>query len=80
MNEPFYLYIGLVMCVFAILQFGFGVAIYFTIFSSFTGGRIVKREEEPKDFKKAVVIQLVTGSFFILLQIVVFISNFIYTT
>jgi hypothetical protein len=69
LKEQFYLYIGLVILFLAVLQLIFGVAVYFSIFSAFTGGRIVKREKEPNEFKTAVVIQVVTGCFFILLEI-----------
>ncbi|MBA3014374.1 MAG: hypothetical protein KKD63_04495 [Proteobacteria bacterium] len=71
MTEPIFLYIGLAICMFAILQSIFGVAIYFTILSKFTGGKIVAREKEPNEFKTAIIIQLVTGCFLIVLEILV---------
>jgi hypothetical protein len=69
--EPMYLYIGLIILIFSFLQYCCGVAIYFSILSAIKSGDIVKRKENPDKFNNAIIIQVATGCFFILLELLI---------
>ena len=71
MVEPIPLYIGLIFIVAAWVQHVFGVAIYIFPFARLTTHLIVTKEKNPDKFKGTIVFQILTGCFFVLLQIFV---------
>lgn len=69
MSDNIYLYLGLLFFLIAFLQYCCGVAIYFSFLSAIKSGDIVTKKENPDKFKTAITIQVVTGCFFVLLEL-----------
>ena len=70
MENLFYLKMGLAFYLFILFQYIIETALYFTLFSKFTGPEIVLKKDDSQKFKKALIIQFATASFFILLEII----------
>ena len=70
MVGPIPLYIALLFFLAALVQYKLEVSIYIFPFARLTGTLIVTKKENPNKFANTITFQVISGCFFLLLQIV----------
>jgi hypothetical protein len=68
-EEYLFLYLAIFFFLVSAIQHYSGVALYFSLFSKFTGARIVAKKDDREDFNLAISLQVLSGIFFLILEI-----------